>query len=228
VIRILPIAVILLLVGAAGAIQGVWTGRWSTDDVIAAAALRLSSIPMEAGNWNAKTEDMDPRQLQIACADGALFRQYADQRGNVVQMMLLCGRPGPISVHTPDVCFAGAGNEELGKADRFKIGGDSNDEFWVRSFRKVGPVAEKFRVFYGWSTSGNWEAPDNPRMSFANRPVLYKLYLVSNLREGTEAIDRDPALDLLRALRPQLRAAFSNSGGALTWQPIGKQAIRLE
>jgi hypothetical protein len=153
---------------------------------------------------------MDPRQLQVACADGAFFRRYTDGRNNVVNVMLLCGRPGPISVHTPDVCFRSAGNEEVGEVVRFKLGGESDDQFWVRRFRKEGAVPVHMRVIYGWSTTGNWEAPDNPRVSFASRPVLYKLYLVRELPKGTEAIEGDPALELLRALRPQLRAAFNN------------------
>ena len=33
--------------------------------------------------------------------------------------LILCGRPGPVSIHTPDVCYRGLGYEPTGSPSRW-------------------------------------------------------------------------------------------------------------
>ena len=65
-----------------------------------------------------------------------------------VGVLLLCGRPGPVSVHTPDLCFPGAGFQEAGEPTRCPIPGSPGDRFWVRHFRKAAAVPVHFRPFH--------------------------------------------------------------------------------
>jgi hypothetical protein len=211
VFRTLPTAVVFSLILTSGAVPGLWTGRWVPSAVLEEGAARLSSIPPTAGDWDSQALEVDPRQLEVARASGHLHRRYVDRRsGRAVVVLLLCGPPGPISVHTPDVCFRGAGYEEVAAPARYTAPGDADAQFWVRRFQKQAAVPVPVRVLYGWSTWGAWEAPDHPRWTFASRPVLYKLYLIRELARKDEALDEtDPALDLLRALLPQLRSALA-------------------
>ena len=50
--------------------------------------------------------------LEIGQIDGYLSRTYTNQgTGATVSLLIVGGKPGPISVHTPDICFSGAGYE---------------------------------------------------------------------------------------------------------------------
>jgi hypothetical protein len=210
VVRHWPIAVVIVLVGAAGYVQGVWTGRWSKSDVLAKAVARMSNIPLTAGDWVGQELPTNPRELAIAGAEGCVSRKYTNRRtGAVVTMMLLCGPAGPLSVHTPDVCYSGSGFVEAADPIRHTLDGDADAQFLARRFRKEAVTPIHLRVLYGWSAANaKWDAPENPRLTYAGQPVLYKLYLNRELAQPNEAMESDPILNLLRALRPQLRAAI--------------------
>jgi hypothetical protein len=122
--------------------------------------------------------------------------------------MALCGRSGPVSVHTPDVCYAGAGYEEVGSVTRREIPDLTGDRFWYRRFQKSGPTPIKLGITYAWTASGPWEAPENPRLALARHPVLFKVYVIRPLAGPNEPPDADPTIDFLRALTPPLRAAL--------------------
>jgi hypothetical protein len=210
VFRTLPTAIVLVLVTTAGTVYGLWTGRWTADESLAEAGARLSQIPLTVGDWSGEPLEMSPREIASACADGYLSRKYSNRRtGKVVSVLLLCGRPGPISVHTPDVCYRGSGFDEVGDAVRFAPSGEPDTQLLVRRFRKDAAVPIQLRILYGWSTRGAWDAPDNPRLSFAGQPVLYKLYLIHAMQRDGEPLEGEPAIDLFRALRPHLRAALT-------------------
>ena len=55
----------------------------------------------------------------MAGAVGQISRVYTNPtKGLTVSVLLLCGLPGNISTHTPDVCYPGAGYT-LGNGERF-------------------------------------------------------------------------------------------------------------
>jgi hypothetical protein len=213
VFRTLPTAIVFALVITSGVAPGLWTGRWITSASLGEAAARLSALPLTAGEWDGQALEINPREMRQAQANGFLNRRYVNRRsGSAVSLLLLCGRPGPISVHTPDICFPGAGYVEAAAPEQYTAP-DGGGQFWVRRFEKQAAVPVPVRVFYGWTTSGAWEAPDQPRLAFTGRPVLYKLYLVRELARKDEALERDPALDLLQALIPQLRSVLGPPAG---------------
>src|SRR3954451_18636542 len=117
--RTLPIATALALVIAAGIVHGRWTLRWSKSHAVEAAVARLEGVPTAVGDWNGQELALDPRQLTMAEIAGHVTRRYVNRRsGAAVTVLLVCGRPGPISVHTPDICYAGAGYELAGPPTR--------------------------------------------------------------------------------------------------------------
>src|SRR4051812_35665079 len=108
--RCLPaIAAALLLLGF-GVAEGKWTNRWHQSHAAEDAGRRLAEIPLTLGEWQGTSGELDPRQAVKAELSGSILRQYTHKsNGTTLTVLLVCGRPGPVSVHTPDVCFAGSG-----------------------------------------------------------------------------------------------------------------------
>src|SRR5438128_10254718 len=99
----------LTLIGAAlfsGIVHGVWSDRWTTAQAPQEAAAKLAGVPKTIGDWDGQEDPVDARELRISEASGILKRRYLNRRtGSVVSLMLVCGRPGPVCVHTPDACY---------------------------------------------------------------------------------------------------------------------------
>jgi hypothetical protein len=215
--RALPIVTALALVLAAGLVHGRWTRRWAGSGEVEAAVAGLRQVPLTLGGWQGRPFELDREQLVMAEIDGYVARRYEDPRGgSSVTVLLVCGRPGPISVHTPDVCYDGAGYEALGKPAHFQLPvGTSGRVAGFRHvlFRKTNSVVPGYlRVFWSWTSAGTWEAPDNPRLSFASRPALYKLYVIRETATGGGLVEDDPGLKFLQVLLPEIgRTVFAGS-----------------
>jgi hypothetical protein len=207
VFRLFPTLTVFAGILTAGLIPGLWAGRWIPAVSLDEAVARLPNIPYVVGEWTGRDLPVKAAERTAANASGFLRRRYVNARtGGSVALLVLCGRPGPIAVHTPDVCFRGSGFDEIGKSFRHDIPGSTGSRLWVRQFQKAQPSPVTLRVFYGWSANGTWEASDSPRLAFARSPVLYKLYVIRDLAVPDEPLAEDPAGELLRALATPLRA----------------------
>ena len=205
----LPRLIALAAVVTAGVVPGLWGHRWVPSSTLADAADRLTLVPMTVGEWEGRDLEVNPRELRLAQAVGYLQRRYVHRHtGATVTLLALCGRAGPISVHTPEVCYAGAGYEEVGTVSRREVTDLKGDRFWYRRFQKAGPTPITLGITYAWTGAGPWEAPDNPRLALARHPVLVKIYVVRSLTDPKEPPEADPTSDFLRALTPPLRAAL--------------------
>src|SRR6516164_3650916 len=101
--RISQVFVALLLILATGFVHGMWTGRWRIDHELEEAAARLDRAPGDIGDWKARPEPIDADSLARAGAIGSWSRSYRnDASGDVLTVILLCGRAGPMSVHRPE------------------------------------------------------------------------------------------------------------------------------
>src|SRR4051812_35968739 len=108
----LPLAAFLiLLAGTLGVsiVQGRITNRWGLRPDAEAAGDRLRPIlPAEVGNWRMRSDEKlaDPMVAILQC-NAYVLRVYEHQQtGDVVRLAVLLGPPGPISVHTPEVCYS--------------------------------------------------------------------------------------------------------------------------
>jgi hypothetical protein len=191
-----------------GAVHGFWTGRWSTGREREARAAALRAVPAEFDGWRSQELQLDARTERVAGIDGYLMRRY--ERGNaVVTALVVCGPPGPVAVHTPEVCYEGTGYVTAPPKETLTLpaeGGHSADTFWVADYAKeVSPLPRFLRVIYGMSSDGTWKATSTPRVDFAGVPVLCKIYVVRETTSGDEPVKGDPGAEFLAAFVPVLK-----------------------
>jgi hypothetical protein len=213
---LLPLSAVALVVGF-GLFEGTWTERWHHSNATSVASDRLSTIPLVINDWHGQEGKLDERQMVKAELTGALMREYVRKSDGVnVMVLLVCGRPGPVSLHTPDVCFQGSGHALIESPAPQAVREDRPARFNVARFRKGDEtVAEYLRAFWGWSADGEWSAPAAPRLTFARAPALYKLYVIRQLARPDEPFADDPSHDFLRAFLPEARKhLFPAAGGS--------------
>jgi hypothetical protein len=197
-------------------LYGLWTNRWKNTRELEAAVARLSAVPREVGSWRGQDLALTARELQEAEIAGYLHRRYEDRRTKAaVTVLLVCGRAGPLSVHTPDICYRGSGYQggacvhssvDVGRPGNVPL-------FWAATFRKPQATAAALRIYWSWNARDRWEAPANPRLAFAGRPALYKLYLVRPMTSNNEQLEDDACKDFLRLFLPLLeRSLFPGAG----------------
>jgi hypothetical protein len=199
-----------------GLVHGLWMQRWGAPVEFTAAAARLQEFPLDVGEWKGRPIELDADAMAKTEAAGYVARVLRHHTKGEIHMILICGRPGPIALHTPDVCFPGSGFAWDPKPDRLdlvtKEGMDAH--FLAERFRKSGPPPQSLRVFWSFTNGNGWKVPDNPRVAFGNSGILYKLYLMRDMEKPDENVKDDPTRDLLRVLLPELDKYLSPASRA--------------
>src|SRR5262245_18215721 len=112
-LRILPALVAVIVVVAVGLVHGFWTDRWGVGVAVANAPASLERVRGSVGDWQA--EPLDGDQSNVPGVAGQLYLRYVNRKtGDSVSIALVCGRPGPVCIHTPDVCYERSGHK-IGK-----------------------------------------------------------------------------------------------------------------
>ncbi|HTU22369.1 MAG TPA: exosortase-associated EpsI family protein [Gemmataceae bacterium] len=204
---LLRLGLVMVVVMASGIAHGLWSGRWNVSDGPQRAAARLERLPMAVGDWDGRAGELDARQMKVAELSGARVCEYVNRRtGSVVSTLLVCGRPGPVSVHTPEICYVGRGYALAGARSRYGNPTLPGAELWVCDFQKPQTaIPDRLRIFYAWTANGRLSAPDHPRLTFFREPALYKLYVSRKLVQAEEPLEDDPAVDFLKVFVPQLQ-----------------------
>lgn len=188
---------------ACGIVHGYWTGRWSPPVDSAKAAERLDTIPLGLGEWDGEALEVKAGEAGKGVA-GFIKRRYVHRKtGATVELFLVCGQSGPVSIHSPDACY-GASGFRLNAQTRYEA--NSGDSMWTMDATRTNATDEtRLRVYWAWSDGSNWTASSNPRVQFARRPVLHKLYLVRELSGGSESRQSEPCEEFMQALLPVLK-----------------------
>lgn len=218
--RHLPLVAAIIVVLGGGVVRARWASRQADTRDIQAAASRLASVSKNSGEWVSTEREFNVSEYASAGIQGALLRDYKHQgTGQQMTLMIVCGRPGPIAAHTPEVCYPGAGFQVLSDHIRVTLErGNARppDLFWkLRLNKKDSVLPQYLNVTYSWSPDGTWLAPErDARFAFADAAVLYKLYAIrpvppSIAMEG-EAVEAetDPTVDFLQAVLPDLNRAI--------------------
>jgi hypothetical protein len=210
--RMFPAVIGIGAVLATGAVHGTWTDRWGAPEEPAAWAARMDAIPLTTDDWEG--EEVASKRTEYDGFAGHIYRRYVNRRtGKEVKLYLVCGKPGPVSVHTPDVCYGAVGYKVLarGKFTSPADGAVPAAELETGLFRQERAAEQNYlRIFWAWSTGGAWSAPAEPRRAFAGNPALYKIYLLHDMASPDEAAEEDPCSDLLKQLLPGMEHALRN------------------
>jgi len=211
-----------LLLGC-GVVHGFLTMRWVAPTQIREAADRVPMIPLIIGDWEGTDLDVSEDQMKQTEAYGYISRRYVNRETeDVITMMLLCGRTGPLSVHSPTVCLQGTGLQVRGEQKRYSLVGDASRQvgaLWSADFdADRGGERNSQRVFWGWSKDATeWAAPEHPRLAFAGAPYLYKMYITRGLPPAMSSggadnlLDDDPCVKFLQVFLPEARRTFRPS-----------------
>jgi len=201
----------MILAGATllgGVLQGRMGRRWGRSQEFQVLAERLRELPTEIGLWRTRASPpLSPAaEAELECA-GYVCRQYERRTGEIVTVALLLGPAGPISVHTPDVCYSSQEYTVIGSPERTPLGtGEgSQDELWSTSLQSTNLTAGSLRVYYGWSTGGAWSAPRDARFTFAGQPHLYKIQVVGPLPSPGDEKASDQCRTFLKEFLPAIR-----------------------
>ena len=211
--RYLPAAVAIVLLGAAAVVQGVWTERWETFPELDIYAQQLNKVPMQIGEWigeDAESTETSKRMLEIAGAVGSLARVYRNDRNEMVQVFIVCGRLYDIFAHTPYRCYPAAGFESNGEIVKKSVDiGKGVADFKSAMYLKSEPGGnQNLRVYWSFSADGPWIAPEQHRWEFAGARALYKLYIVAPSATSEILVDKNPAIDFMHDFIPELDRAI--------------------
>jgi hypothetical protein len=206
VLRPVPLFAALLVLVVSGLVHGLWTHRWGSAEELERASARVPTVPLSAGPWTGVNVEVDSQQFKQTRADSYWMRRYARPgESEVITVILMCGRPGSMGVHTPDICYRGAGFEMSDEPTRQVVAlpGGAGAEFWSAHFRQPGKLpGTSLHLYWSWGYDGRWQAPASPRWEFGGAPYLYKLYVVCE----TAADGRTSAF--LQELLPSLQQAL--------------------
>lgn len=217
-LRYVPAAIGLLLIIALGIVQGIWSDRW-TDRAADARQVseRLVNVPLVVGDWEGtdQSDKADLRTLAVAGAVGHISYEFRNKlTGQNVSIYLVCGHAQTITLHTPDRCYPASGFTATSDQTLQPIEWDGQSvDFFTKSFRKesVGG-SQALRVFWAWTTDGNWQAPEYPRYKFGGVRALFKLYLISPVETRGEQPHQSAALQFARSFMPALNKALFPNG----------------
>lgn len=197
---------------AAGAAYDGWIEhRWSTPADARAAAIRLRDVPERLGEWEVEsTEALEPSIVKMLQCSGYLNRIYRHRAtGERLHVAVLAGPAGPISVHTPEVCYSNRNYRLTGGAERLQVRPDQRpaEAFWDVTMRHADGPADTLEVVYAWNDGAGWQAPSQPRFALGGRPLLYKLQIARNVRPG-HANETETCRSFLAGLLPALDQAL--------------------
>jgi hypothetical protein len=218
---LLTFSVAALVAGtaAAGWLHGRMTNRWGRhpDSNLAAARLR-QPLPDRVGHWRLRREaELEPAVIRLLQCPAFVSRVYEhEQTGDAVSVAVLLGPPGPISVHTPEICYSSQDFTLTSEREARSISDVSGTEhsLWQVSFKSNGVDGTRLRVLYGWTTGDRWAATERPRFGFGGVKHLYKIQLASNTPAGDSLDEFDPATDFLSQFLVQLDPRLVDSAAS--------------
>lgn len=211
---ILPVPVAVVLIVLFGVIQGVATDRWATSSDLQDSLEVLPRVPSHIADWEGEDLPIDNDLSRMGIL-GSVQRRYRNKLTHAtVVLLIVCGRGGPICVHTPDICYASAGYKELTPEVRRDIETNEKNQFVTCHFGKPDLVVpSRLEIFWGWSRDGgNWKAPENPRFSLARSRSLYKLYAIREFLPGTRSENSGATEAFLQSALPVIRQSLARSG----------------
>ena len=213
---LMPVVVAVIVIAGGTAWQGRMTERWGVwrTERLKAFETRLvkERIPLEFGPWRGVEDVVDSEQMKRSNSTAHVARIYTNREtGDVVRTLIVCGKARHVALHTPDWCYRGAGYTMQGEHVIFPV--DCGPEFSTApQFRTAMFFKEddtqgdqNLRILWAFSEEkGQWEGKQWPRVSYANRPALYKIYFVAQSGNKFDTPDNNPTREFAELFMPLL------------------------
>ena len=216
---VIAAALVLGITCGAGVTHGLLSNRWRPRPSMVAAARRLERpMPERIGNWVLRGQDELQSDVQetLHCAGYVGHRYEHVETGDRVNVFVVLGPHGPISVHTPEICFSSSNHRAQGERQVQPIedAKGNKHELWELNFKANDVEAADIRVMYAWSSGGPWRAANRPRFEYAGAPYLYKIQLAGPPRG--EVSDFDACGDFLREFLTQLQQRLAEPAATMS------------
>jgi hypothetical protein len=183
---ILGVALLALTTVATGVVTGTLGNRWQRPHDLAAAAKTLEVIANtpEIGPWRLKdTTRLGPELVKLLHTSGDISCKYLnEQTGDVVELVVLVGETGPLSTHSPEVCYSSRDYQVVSEPESQQVKGLGEPaDFLSMTLSSDGLDGSLLRVWYAWHNGQQWLAPRNARISLRAEPFLYKVQIATYL-----------------------------------------------
>jgi hypothetical protein len=202
-----PLTVTAALIGVA-VYHGLATDRWA-DPAADVSTAGLPPLPLTIREW---TAEILPRHEDDDRRTSVENRRYRHRSSDAwILTSLTAGRAGRVSIHNPENCYLGNGYQVVDsiRVDTIPVG-DRETRFWTGHFQKKKPSGiESIRIYWGWTTQSDWLAPEYPRLFFAGKSRLFKLYFIHPVEPSSthsDAIYREFMVDFLTAWQRAVRS----------------------
>lgn len=183
---IFGVALIALATVATGVVTGTLGNRWQRPHDLGAIAKSLEKITAtpQIGPWHLKeTSRLSPEIAKLLHTSGDISCKYVnEQTGDLVDLVVLVGETGPLSTHSPEVCYSSREYQVVSEPDSQKIDSAAGPaEFLSMTLSSDGLDGSLLRVWYAWHNGAQWRAPRNARIDLRAEPFLYKIQIATYL-----------------------------------------------
>ena len=167
-----------VLLGA-GIYHGLATDRWAEPKADERAGNMFASVSNEIGDW---VGERLPHQEDEDSKTSVINMHFTNRiTGKWIITSITSGRAGRVSVHNPEHCYLGNGYKLADTIHNETLTEPNGEaaQLWTGHFqKKKGAGVESIRIWWAWTADGRWQAPTYPRLYFAAKPRLHKLYVI--------------------------------------------------
>lgn len=201
--RIIVATIASSLLVVSGVVHGLLTDRWVPPEDLKAAASRMDNIPLTFGDWDGQELKVSASSVDPMLARH-LDRKYVNRlTGEAVTIALVVGRSGPVSIHTPEVCYGASGYVITPLADT-SIPGRQESFYAMDALRSRVGDDTRIRLYWAWNAGQGWMTSHSPRVDFAKHRILYKIYVTRELTTTGEPTREDVCVSFMRSFLPIL------------------------
>lgn len=186
-LRVRTIAILTVFVLAGAVVHGAITQRWGTLSPNANRTAAMHDLVVQFPECESSPIDHDVPLKERSVATSRRYLSPAN--GFAATTSIISGVPGAVATHTPDVCYTASGYTMLRNPQRqtMTLPNGGTATVYVADFEKLTATqSERLRIRWAWSVRGEWDAPDRPRFHYLRTPELFKLYVVTTLKDGDE------------------------------------------
>jgi hypothetical protein len=203
----LAIALVALITCGSALLAGNYNDRWGRPEALLEAAARVDRIPAQIGSWELQAAKPLPDESveMLQCA-GHTSRTYRHREtGQIINMFVIVGPPGPTAAHTPEICYSSRDYSIVSRTEKAVLPTPTHPDssVWELTMRGNDVRADVLHVAYAWNAGDGWQASDSPRYGFSGKPYLYKLQ-VAGILDSSKQGQSEPCRAFLSELLPVL------------------------